>query len=182
MTTTTLTDTIPRIWVGCLACYNSARLVGEWFDATEGDDITLADVHGGAQHVRSGCEEIWVMDHENLPIRGECSPHDAAQLAHVVEEVHENDREAFLVWALSGDQIEDGDGLPSASDFEERYCGTWESFEAYAENLGEDIALLDGIPDEIARYFDWRAWARDLAFDYTTSDAPEGGVFVFRSL
>ena len=81
MTTATLTDTTPRIWVGCLACYNSARLVGAWFAAIEGDDITLADVHGGSQHVRPGCEEIWVMDHENLPFRGECSPHDAAQLA-----------------------------------------------------------------------------------------------------
>lgn len=180
--TATMTDTTARIWVGCLACYGNARLVGEWFDAIEGDDITLTDVHGGSQHVRPGCEEIWVMDHENLPFRGECSPHDAAQLARVVDEVHENDREAFLVWVLSGDQIEDGDGLPSASDFEERYCGTWESFEAYAENLGVDIALLEGIPDEIARYFDWQAWARDLAFDYTTYDAPYGGVFVFRSL
>ncbi len=101
----------------------------------------------------------------HLPPRGECSPHEAAQLARVVEEAHESDREAFLVWALSGDQIEDGDGLPSVSEFEERYCGTWPSFRDYAENLADDVALLDGIPDEIARYFDWRAWARDLAFD-----------------
>jgi hypothetical protein len=103
MTTATTADTAPRIWVGCLACYNNTRLVGAWFDAIDGDDITLADVYGGAQHVRPGCEELWVMDHENLPLRGECSPHEAAQLARVVEEAHESDREAFLVWALSGD-------------------------------------------------------------------------------
>ena len=181
MTTATTADTAPRIWVGCLACYNNARLVGAWFDAIDGDDITLADVHGGAQHVRPGCEELWVMDHENLPLRGECSPHEAAQLARVVEEAHESDREAFLVWALSGDQIEDGDGLPSVSEFEERYCGTWPSFRDYAENLADDIALLDGIPDEIARYFDWQSWTRDLAFDYTTS-AADSGVYVFRSI
>lgn len=105
MTTATTADTAPRIWVGCLACYNSARLVGEWFDAIDGDEITLPDVHGGARHVRPGCEELWVLDHENLPLRDECSPHDAAQLARVVEEVHESDREAFMAWALSGDQI-----------------------------------------------------------------------------
>ena len=33
MTTRTNTDTRPRAWIGCLACYNNARLVGEWFDA-----------------------------------------------------------------------------------------------------------------------------------------------------
>ncbi len=180
--TVTPTNMTPRVWIGCLTCYNNAQLVGEWFDTIEGDNITLVDVHGGAEPVRPDCEELWVMDHENLPLRGECSPHDAAQLARVVEEVAESDREAFSSWALSGDQIEDDDGLPSAGDFEEHYCGAWESFQEYAENLADDIALLNDIEDEIARYFDWRAWARDLSFDYTTRDAPSGGVFVFRSL
>lgn len=52
MTTRTNTDTTPRAWIGCLACYNNARLVGEWFDAEAADEVTLADVHGGA-HRRS---------------------------------------------------------------------------------------------------------------------------------
>lgn len=178
---TTLTDTTPRIWVGCLACYNNGNLTGEWFDAIDGEDITLADVHGGAQPVQSGCEEIWVFDYDNLPLRGECSPHDAARLAAVFEEVPEHEREAFRIWVLSGEHVEDGEGLPSVGDFEERYCGEWDSFQNYAENLADDIALLDGIPDEIARYFDGQSWARDLAFDYTTHDA-DSGVYVFRSL
>ena len=37
MTTRTNTDTTPRAWIGCLACYNNARLVGEWFDAETAD-------------------------------------------------------------------------------------------------------------------------------------------------
>jgi antirestriction protein len=41
---------------------------------------------------------------------------------------------------------------------------------------------LSGVPDDVARYFDWAAWTRDLAFDYTVEDAPGGGVFVFRNL
>ena len=46
----------------------------------------------------------------------------------------------------------------------------------------DDIGLLDGVPEEIARYFDWSAWTRDLAMDYSVYDDPEGGVFVFRDL
>ncbi|WP_397333683.1 antirestriction protein ArdA [Ornithinimicrobium sp. INDO-MA30-4] len=41
MTTRTNTDTTPRAWIGCLACYNNARLVGEWFDAETADEVTL---------------------------------------------------------------------------------------------------------------------------------------------
>lgn len=37
MNTITAEDTTPRIWVGCLAHYNAGRLVGEWFDAVDGD-------------------------------------------------------------------------------------------------------------------------------------------------
>ena len=80
---------------------------------------------------------------------------------------------------LSGDYVEEDDGLPSVSDFEERYCGEWGSFREYAEQLADDIGLLNDVREEIARYFDWDAWARDLMFDYTTEDAP-AGVYVFR--
>lgn len=68
------------------------------------------------------------------------------------------------------------------SDFEERYCGTWPSFRDYAENLADDIALLDGMPDETTRYFDWQAWTSDLAFGYAICDARVGGVHVFRTI
>ena len=58
MTTRTNTDITPLAWIGCLACYNNARLVGEWFDAETADEVTLADVHSGAHRVRPGCEEL----------------------------------------------------------------------------------------------------------------------------
>ena len=60
--------------------------------------------------------------------------------------------------------------------------GSWDSFREYADQLADDIGLLADVPEEIARYFDWRVWTRDLAFDYSTYDDPEGGVFVFRDL
>lgn len=176
--TTTITNTTPRVWIGCLQCYNEGKLVGDWYDAVDADEITTSALHGRKIQPKTH-EELWVMDHENLPITGECSPHDAAELAGVMEEVPEGDRAALIAWVLSGDYVEDGDGLPSISDFEERYCGEWVSFREYAEQLGDDIGLLDDVPEEIARYFDWDAWTRDLMFDYTTEDAPTG-VYVFR--
>ena len=40
--TATMTDETPRVWVSCLHCYNNGHLVGDWFEATEADTITIA--------------------------------------------------------------------------------------------------------------------------------------------
>lgn len=58
------TDTAPRVWVGCLHCYNSGRLVGHWFDATEAEEIDLAAVHKGSGSLSAACEELSCLDHE----------------------------------------------------------------------------------------------------------------------
>ena len=177
------TDTTPRAWVGCLHCYNEGRLVGEWFDAAAADLVTLADVHEGSGFDYAECEELWVFDHENIPVRGELDPLTAAAWGRCLTEVYKHFRPALVAWVRSGDYVAEGNSeLPCIPDFIDRYCGEWESFSDYARNLAYDTGLLEGIPEEIAWYFDWRSWTRDLAFDYTTHDNPEGGVFVFRDL
>ena len=182
MTTEPTTDTTPRAWIGCLHCYNDGRLVGEWVDAEGADEVTLADVHGGAAHVRSGCEELWVLDHENIPVLGEMSPYDAAQWAEALAAVDEHLRPALRAWVETGTYVAEGfSDLPSVSDFQDRYCGEHESFSHYAQGLAEDIGLLDGVPEEVARYFNWESWTRDLGYDFTTTDSPGGGVYVFRN-
>ena len=182
--TTMTTDTTPRVWIGCLACYNNGRLVGEWFPAADADTVTVDGLHVDAGTVaRVSCEELWVMDHEHLPITGECSPAEAAEWGRLMDEVDEWQRGALVAWVRSGDYIAEGRGdLPSLSDFEERYAGEWGTFREYAESLADDIGLLSDAPETLATYFDWDAWTRDLAYDYTTEPAPNGGVYVFRSL
>lgn len=178
---TTSFDTTPRVWIGCLQCYNEGNLVGDWHNATDADEITTSQLHGRA--IDPGThEELWCLDHENLPITAECSPRDAAELARILEDVPEHERPALNTWVLSGDYIEDGDGLPSISDFEERNCGEWSSFREYAEQLVEDSGLLADVPEEVARYFDWEAWTRDLIYDYAVMDDGSHGVYIFRSL
>ena len=170
----------PKAWIGCLACYNEGRLVGEWFEAITADEVTPEDLHGDST-VAEAHDELWVMDHENIPVSGEMSPAEAAAWGRVFAEIDEYHRAAVFAWVQSGDYIAEGTGdLPSIPDFEERYCGQWSDFDEYARNLADESGLLDGIPEEIERYFDWDSWIRDLHFDYTECDDPEGGVFVFR--
>lgn len=166
MTLSTCSTVRPSVWIGCLVCYNAGVLNGRWFPAEGADEVTPDDLHQNP----TDHEELWVFDHEGLPVgTGEMPPTTAMQWP------------ALLAWVETGCYVAGGDNLPSASVFEERYCGCWESFADYATQLAEDIGLIDGWPEEAQRYFNWEAWTHDLKFDYIVADAPDGGVFVYRS-
>lgn len=165
----TTTTTYPSVWIGCLACYNEGRLIGEWYPAKEAGEVTPEDIH----HKETSHEELWCFDIEGFPsVIGEMSPTAAVPWGELYDEVGETQWPALLAWVESGCCV---------ADFEDAYQGEWGSFDEYAEQLAEDIGLTDGWPEEAQRYFDWNAWTRDLGFDYTVADAPDGGVFVFRS-
>lgn len=179
---TVIASETPKVWIGCLACYANGRLVGDWYDATEADTVTTYVLHGAHSRADSH-DELWVFDHENIPVSGEMSPADAAAWGSALAEVDEHLRPALVAWVESGDYVAEGNSdLPCIPDFMERYCGEWSDFDDYARNLADDTGLLDGVPEEIANYFDWDSWTRDLAFDYTTANNPDGGVYIFRNL
>lgn len=78
---------------------------------------------------------------------------------------------------LSGDAWENGE--INFELFEEQYFGLHDSFEAYANEYVESIGMLNDVPEEVARYFDYKSYADDLEHDYTVLEDDEGGVFVF---
>ena len=168
----------PRVWVGCLSCYNAGRLVGESCDAEDAGYVTPDDLHGNPTHH----EELWCLDLEGFPYgAGELSPSAASKWGELFAEVGEGHWPAFVAWVESGCHIVDADDLPIVSEFEELFCGCWDSFRDFADFEVEETGLLSDVPDEIVRYFDYDAYARDLRFDYIVADAPEGGVYLFRS-
>ncbi|AYJ33028.1 antirestriction protein ArdA [Corynebacterium xerosis] len=171
-----------QAWVGCLSCYNNGHLVGVWIDAIDADTVTVADLHKGREKrpYMAFCEELWCLDHE-LPQRGEMSPARATAWGERLAEIDEVQLPAFLAWIRTGAHVVDADDLPIASDFEERYCGEYTSFDDFAREQIDALGVLAGVDDEIARYFDAAAYARDLAHSYTVVDA-ESGVYIFRDL
>lgn len=170
-----------RCWIGCLACYNAGRLVGDWYDAAMARDVTPREIHGGRS---TSHEELWCLDLDgDWPVSREMSPHEATEWAECVDEVDEHLRPALAAWVRSGSYTAQGHSdLPVVSDFTEAYAGEWDSFADYADQLIEDLGVLDQVPDELRGHFDTRAYARDLAMDYTVEPTGHGGVYVFRSL
>lgn len=175
-------DNTFRVWIGCLACYNNGRLVGQWHDADQAGDVTPEDVHGKP----TSHEEIWCFDIENAPKghREEMSPMEAQRLADVMEAVGDN-AEAFAAYCANtgADFTED-----SVSDFEDHFHGRHDSFRDYADELAEETLTQLGITYESGdretpfayQYFDWESHANDMLHSgYWTEDAEDGGVYVF---
>lgn len=176
---TTNTRFRPAVWLACLNCYNEGRLVGRWFPCDGIEDVTLAEVHGGAEHVREGCEEVLALDTEHLPSGvGEVTQVEAWRDLH--DEVGETQWPALLAWYEHCSPSVDVDGVPSAADFECAYQGNWDSFRQFVESWADDCGLFHGWPEEAVRYFDWDLYERDARHDFTVVDAPNGGVCVFR--
>lgn len=172
----------PAVWLGCLHCYNVGRLVGQRFPCDGIEDVTLGDVHGGTEHVLPGCEEVWCMDSEYLPAgTGEMNQACAAQWGELFAEVGEEQWSALLAWVASGCHVVDADDMPIASQFEERYCGLWESEKAYGEQLADDIGVWGEIPEHLQPYFDLDKWWCDERFGYTVTNAPDGSAYIFRN-
>lgn len=174
-------DTIiePQAWIGCLACYNEGVLNGHWYDAITAADVTPEDLHHGRQ---TSHEELWVMDHEGIPYRGEMDPWTATQWAKVLGEVDDADRDALCAWVENGDYATESaaSDLPDLAVFRDAYQGHHDSFSDYARQLAEGTGMLTSVPEQFKRYFDWTAWTRDLSFDYTEVVATNG-VYIFRN-
>lgn len=157
-------ENTPRVWIGCLHCYNNGRLVGDWWDALEAADVTPEDVHG--KPVSESHDELWCFDIENIPT-GEIDPMTAAEWGERFEEVGEHDWGAFLAYVDLGGH---GGDIPTAEQFHDAYCGEFGTMRAYAMDLLDDLGYLNNLPDLVAGNIDWDGVARDLEQDHTEQD------------
>lgn len=177
----------PEVWVGCLACYNAGRLIGQWYDALEAGELTPEQLHEGrlaqleARDGGSPHEELWVMDHQGFGglLTGECSPMEAQRLAEVIGELEDANLpvEAFAAW-LQGEA-----NSGAVSDFGDVFQGVWDSEEDFARQMSEDIGDTGSVPEGAAwllQYVDWERVARDLMMDFG-SEHVSGGVAIWRS-
>ncbi len=171
----------PRIYVASLSDYNHGRLHGAWIDATQDAEVLHDQVERMLRSSPLPAAEEWAIhDYEgfgSFPVpEFEALEWISAVASGIVEH-----GPAFSAFAsFVNDQPE------RLKDFEEAYRGQWESLEAYADELLNDLGateLLDQVPDWLQPYvsLDVSGFARDLQLggDIWTAEAAEGGVWVF---
>jgi antirestriction protein len=172
----------PRIYVASLSDYNAGRLHGTWLNAAVDVDELAAGVQTMlATSPAAGAEEWAVHDYEGFgPIHlGEYE--DLATISQLAQGITEHGP-AFAHWAALIDTTEP-DALVG---FDDAYLGHYESIEAYAEELLDDLDYPDlierAIPEHLQPYvhLDVEGFARDLELsgDVTTSEG-DGGVYLY---
>jgi antirestriction protein len=152
-TTRATTDT-PRIYVACLAAYNSGVLHGAWIDATNDawriwDGIAAMLVASPI----AGAEEWAIHDYEGFGCIRIAEYEGIERVAEIVAFIEEHGAlGAAVVDHYSGDLAEAREAL------EDRYLGTYASLADYMQEITEEMKEL---PHSLRYYIDYHAMAHD---------------------
>lgn len=153
-----------RIYVACLAAYNSGILHGAWIDC-EGKDADDLQEEVNAMLASSpvpNAEEWAIHDHEGFGgLLGEYDSFD--RVASLCEALEEHG-DAFLAFLAAFGENADPE------QFKEAYRGQWDSVEEFAEDFAVECGLAD--PDNpMYSFIDWsQYWNGCLRFDFTEQD------------
>jgi len=154
-----------RVYVASLSDYNAGILHGKWIDLSGHD---LDSLHQEIQEMLSEspaakrygdpAEEWAIHDFEGFGEYRLSEYEDLSTILQLVEAAEEHGSELFFaVLSYHGGDLDHVQECLS-----DRFAGTWESAEAFAENLIEETGALEQMPENLRYYFDYEGYARDL--------------------
>lgn len=172
----TTTKTAPRIYVACLAAYNSGTRHGEWIDADQDADTIAEEVQAMlAASPEPHAEEWAIHDYEGFGDISVGESESFEQVANWANGIAEHG-DAFAAW-ISHDPRYNTD----PDTFEDDYLGEFDSLEDYAEQYLDDTGILSEVPESLRYYIDVEAYARDMEHIYTISVSGGRAVYVFNN-
>ena len=168
----------PKIYVADLAAYNAGTLHGCWIDANQ----PAEELHQAIQAMLSESPE---------PISEEWAIHDYQGFGSFrlgeFEDIESVSALAQLIGEFGGVVASaawehTGGGAAQAREFlEEKYQGSWDSLEAWAEDLLANSGELGQVPEHLRPYIDIASYARDLELNgevFTVEDGHQVHVFL----
>ncbi len=165
-------DTI-RIYVACLAAYNSGILHGAWIDATQESDDIMTEVQAMLKASPEPDAEEWAIhDYEGfcgIPL----SEWEGFEQVHAYAIfVQEHGRLGAKVCDLFGDLNY------ARTVMTDGYIGCYPSVADFAQKLTEDTTT---IPENLSYYIDYERMARDMGMsgDIFTVETAHDEVHVF---
>jgi len=144
---------MPKIYVGTYNAYNEGSLKGEWLDLE--DYNTYDDFMTACRelHADEDDPELMFQDFEDIPREfvGEC--YIKPEFWDYMNcDIADSVKQAFMY--LFDEWNEDR--------CRDTYIGEFRNLEALAEDIVESSDMLHGVSDDVARYFDYDAYGRDL--------------------
>ena len=159
-----LEEDSPRIYVACLAAYNSGYLHGCWINATQETDEIIDQVNAMLKKSPVGYAEEWAIhDYSGfygISISESESFEKISELAQKIQEFEDDD------YRVNGEvfaQLYQDFGLDEALRMiEEDYIGCYESVSDLAYEQENSNGSLDEIPQHLKGYIDYDAIGRDI--------------------
>ena len=165
-------DGEPSVYVGTYGKYNDGSLCGLWIDLSSFDDYDDFINFCKAIHADEEDPELMAQDYEGFPRQWYCeSGMDEETFDHIKEYTEMCDKHGAE--AVDDYMDLDHDDL---DDFEEAYCGEWDSEEDFARHIVEECYDLERTMGSLADYFDYERYGRELfMWDYAMGE--HGNVF-----
>ena len=148
----------PALYCGTYGKYNSGNFSGIWVDVSTFDDYEDFVNFCYAIHADEEDPEIMCQDGENIPdslcceSMGEEEFNKIVKYCELCDEYSVEAVDDFLEW----DSTEDLDNMHDA------YVGVYDSREDFAREIVSDCYDIENIMGNLACYFDYEAFARDL--------------------
>lgn len=164
---TTINTTL-KVFLTNLGKYNEGELVGEWLElpATDEEIEEVKERIG----INDYYEEWFITDYESeipgLNVREYDDLDDLNDIAQNLADLDRYDLEIVAAYLEEGYDLEDAIDRKDAAIVWSNCNDMTDVAYAYIEETG----MLDSVPDNIARYFDYEAFGRDMSFE---------GQFVF---
>ena len=155
-------DGEPSVYVGTYGKYNEGSLCGLLIDLSSFSDYDDFIDFCKAIHADEEDPELMAQDYEAFPRQwyneGFMSEEDFDHIQEYTELCDKYDVDAV------DDYMEFADELDN---FEEAYCGEWDSEEDFARHIVEECWDIERTMGDLSRYFDYEAFGRDLfMYDY----------------
>ena len=142
-----------KIYCGTYAKYNSGSIAGDWFDLEEYDNkedfiAACLEFHNDEED-----PELMFQDWEDIPDSFISESHiDPKFWTYTDCEADDEAKKAYVSCFGEWDE----------NDFNERYRGSYDSWEDMATQLLDEMGTLEAIPENLRYYFDYEAYARDM--------------------
>ena len=151
-----------NIFITNLGRYNEGTLIGEWVElpVTETELETVLERIG----INEQYEEYFITDYEcdieGLEINEYSNIEELNELAEQLEDLEEAEQKAIQAMLLDGYDF--NEALEKAADGDFRIYYDCDDMTDVAYEVVEECGYLQGVPDTVARYFDYEAFGRDL--------------------
>lgn len=148
----------PALYCGTYGKYNDGSLCGMWIDLSSFDDYDEFINFCKAIHADEEYPELMFQDYENMPrslyseSMGEEGFEKIMEYCELCDDYSVSAVDDFLEWYST----EDLDRMHDS------YVGVYDSEEDFAREIVNDCYCLEKMMGNLAGYFDYEAFARDL--------------------